>query len=67
MRKTANKRFMQQGKQDFCANFRVERDSEISKNNALLIRNLLEISHGKRVSLFDDLIVGNCIIVCEEG
>jgi len=26
-----------------------ERDNEISKNNALLIRNLLEISHGKRV------------------
>ena len=27
-----------------------ERDNEISKQNAILIKNLLEISHGKRVS-----------------
>ena len=27
----------------------IEKDSEISKNNALSIKNLLEISNGKRV------------------
>jgi hypothetical protein len=27
----------------------VERDNKIGKDNALLIRNLMEISHGKRV------------------
>ena len=30
----------------------IERDNEISKNNAMLIKNLLEISHGKRVSSY---------------
>ena len=30
---------------------RVERENEISKNNAKLIKNLLEISHGKRASV----------------
>ncbi len=29
----------------------VERENEISKNNAMLIKNLLEISHGKRTSV----------------
>ena len=28
---------------------KIERDNEIGKNNALLIKNLLEISNGKRV------------------
>ena len=29
----------------------LERENEISKNNAKLIKNLLEISHGKRASV----------------
>jgi len=29
----------------------IERENEISKNNAKLIKNLLEISHGKRASV----------------
>ena len=29
----------------------VERENQISKNNAMLIKNLLEISHGKRASV----------------
>jgi hypothetical protein len=30
----------------------IEKETEISKNNAMLIRNLLEISHGKRVTIY---------------
>ena len=33
----------------------IERENEISKNNAFLIRNLLEISHGKRVSFTKEI------------
>lgn len=47
-----NKKFHATGKINFELDltFALERDNEISKNNALLIKNLLEISHGKRVS-----------------
>lgn len=34
----------------FTINLNLERENEISKNNAFLIKNLLEISNGKRVN-----------------
>lgn len=50
--KQNTKKFHDQGekKSQFKHAF-IERDNHISKQNALLIRNLLEISHGKRVSI----------------
>ena len=48
--KTHAKRFQVQGNRDEIT-AGIERDQEISKNNAMLIKNLLEISHGKRTSV----------------
>ena len=47
--KTQSKRFQIQGTAFFKDSNYLERENEISKNNAMLIKNLLEISHGKRV------------------
>ncbi len=48
--KTHAKKFQIQGI-SFIIRIFVERENEISKNNAKLIKNLLEISHGKRASV----------------
>ena len=50
--KNNNKRFHDQGMPISLYHLTkpAERDNQISKENAMLIKNLLEISHGKRVS-----------------
>ena len=49
--KTHAKRFQVQGNSADAITADIERDQEISKNNAMLLKNLLEISHGKRTSV----------------